>query len=229
MRLEEGDFMAEKYGVVPKRFTHEWWEYFWMYYKWHTIVITFIVLAIGITVYQKATEPRYDTTLVYAGEAYISDESSDNLSKLLSPLTEDLDNNGEKALAFTSFVMSQDQSDPQYTMAMTMKLQLALSEDETYIYIMDEKLLRTYAGENSENCVFAKTDAWLKTDVPEDKLFTVHGDTVAVSLEGNKYLKEAGIDSAGKYLAVRFYPREDQKKQIPGYEAAVKLANKILQ
>ena len=44
--------MAEKYGTIPKRFTPEWWEYFWMYYKVHTIAITLVILAVAITVYQ---------------------------------------------------------------------------------------------------------------------------------------------------------------------------------
>ena len=34
--------MAEKYGTVPKKFTSAWWEYFWDYYKWHTIATVFV-------------------------------------------------------------------------------------------------------------------------------------------------------------------------------------------
>ena len=50
--------MAEKYGVVPKRFTREWWDYFWMYYKWHTIAIAFVIIAVTVTIVQKINAPK---------------------------------------------------------------------------------------------------------------------------------------------------------------------------
>lgn len=221
--------MAEKYGVVPKRFTREWWDYFWMYYKWHTIAVVFIVIAVTVTVVQKINAPKYDLTLTYAGTGYISEQSSDKLQKSLSPLCDDVDGNGKKQLSFLQINLSKDSKDAQYNMAMSMKLQLSLSEDETYIFIMDENLVKTYSGDDEQSGVFAPVKDWLKADVTEDKLYAANsGEYVAVKLDGNKYLENAGIDTNGKYLVMRFYPREDQEKQVNGYNAAAKLANKIL-
>lgn len=221
--------MAEKYGVVPKRFTREWWDYFWMYYKWHTIAVVFIVIAVTVTVVQKINAPKYDLTLTYAGTGYISEQSSDKLQKSLSPLCDDVDGNGKKQLSFLQINLSKDSKDAQYNMAMSMKLQLSLSEDETYIFIMDENLVKTYSGDDEQSGVFAPVKDWLKADVAEDKLYAANsGEYVAVKLDGNKYLENAGIDTNGKYLVMRFYPREDQEKQVNGYKAAAKLANKIL-
>ena len=221
--------MAEKYGVVPKRFTREWWDYFWMYYKWHTIAVVFIVIAVTVTVVQKINAPKYDLTLTYAGTGYISEQSSDKLQKSLSPLCDDVDGNGKKQLSFLQINLSEDSKDAQYNMAMSMKLQLSLSEDETYIFIMDENLVKTYSGDDEQSGVFAPVKDWLKADVAEDKLYAANsGGYVAVKLDGNKYLENAGIDTNGKYLVMRFYPREDQEKQVNGYNAAAKLANKIL-
>lgn len=221
--------MAEKYGVVPKRFTREWWDYFWMYYKWHTIAVVFIVIAVTVTVVQKINAPKYDLTLTYAGTGYISEQSSDKLQKSLSPLCDDVDGNGKKQLSFLQINLSKDSKDAQYNMAMSMKLQLSLSEDETYIFIMDENLVKTYSGDDEQSGVFAPVKDWLKADVTEDKLYAANsGEYVAVKLDGNKYLENAGIDTNGKYLVMRFYPREDQEKQVNGYKAAAKLANKIL-
>ena len=219
--------MAEKYGVVPPKFTKAWWEHFWMYYKWHTIVICFIILAIGTTVYQKMTEPKYDITIVYAGESYISEESTAKLTDAFTPFCEDIDENGEKNIAFTVLNMADDNADPQYAMAMSMKLQLALSEDESYLFILDEDLINRFAGEAADECVFSPLSKWLEAPVPQDKIYNLHDTGFAISIEGNKYFEDAGIDTNGKYLAMRFYPRKDQEKQIPGYEASVKLANEI--
>ena len=221
--------MAEKYGVVPKRFTREWWDYFWMYYKWHTIAVVFIVIAVTVTVVQKINAPKYDLTLTYAGTGYISEQSSDKLQKSLSPLCDDVNGNGKKQLSFLQINLSEDSKDAQYTMAMSMKLQLSLSEDETYIFIMDENLVKTYSGDDEQSGVFAPVKDWLKADVAEDKLYAANsGEYVAVKLDGNKYFENAGIDTNGKYLVMRFYPRKDQEKQVNGYKAAAKLANKIL-
>lgn len=221
--------MAEKYGVVPKRFTREWWDYFWMYYKWHTIVAAFIIIAVTVTIVQKINAPKYDITLTYAGNDYISEQSTDELQKALSPLCDDVDGNGKKALSFLQLNLSDEGNDPQYTMAMSMKLQLSLSEDETYIFIMDENLIKTYSESDGAGGAFAHVKDWLTAEISDDKLYAAsNGEFAAVRLDGNKYLTAAGIDTSGKYLAMRFYPRKDQKKQISGYNAAVKLANKIL-
>ena len=220
--------MAEKYGVVPPKFTKAWWEHFWMYYKWHTIVICFVIIAIVTTIYQKMTEPKFDITMVYAGADYISDESIDNISNLLTPFCEDVNQNGEQLLSFATLNIAEENSDPQYAMAMSMKLQLALSEDESYLFILDESILTQFAGETADECVYRPLSQWLTSSVSEEKIYKMHDTGFAVSIEGNKYFEDAGINTTGKYLAMRFYPREDQKKQIPGYEASVKLANQIL-
>lgn len=221
--------MAEKYGVIPKRFTREWWEYFWMYYKWHTIVIAFIIIIATVTVYQKITSPKYDLTLTMAVDEYIPDESISLLESELTPVTEDVNGNGE-SLLFISFMnmYSGEESDPQYLMAMSMKLQIALSEDDTYIFILDEERIKAFAGDSVESSAFAKVESWADSDIREEDALVIHGDKIAVSLKGNKYLEDAGIDTEDKYLVMRYYPRESKKDQIPGYKAAIKLANEIL-
>ena len=72
--------MAEKYGVKPKIFTKEWWPYFWMYYKWHTIAILFVgVLAITwIVQCSRNVEP--DLGIVCCGSMLYESEKWDNVS-----------------------------------------------------------------------------------------------------------------------------------------------------
>lgn len=221
--------MAEKYGTVPKKFTQDWWEYFWMYYKWHTIAVVFIVLLIAITVYQNITAPKYDLTLTYAGELVFSDEFSESLEKNLSPLCKDIDENGESSLMFSQLNISLDSGDPEYTMAMSTKLQLSLSEDETYIYILDKDIAEVYVGEDEQDCVFAPVDNWLKTDLKDDTaFFSAHGKNYGIPIELCSAFNEINSDISDKYLFIRYYPRKDQKKQLEGYKAAIDLANEML-
>jgi len=221
--------MAEKYGVIPKRFTKEWWEYFWMYYKWYVIVTVIVLVLVISTVHQAVTAPKYDITLVYAGTTLYSEEQESALDKKLSENVRDVNENGEKLAQLLQYNFAIDSKEVEYAMAMDVKLQMALSEDETFIFIMDKDVLERYIGSEAETCVFAPLDNWLTASVPEDKKYVAHNNTYAVELSGNKFLEECGIDASGKYLCIRFYPRENQKKYIPGYEAAIELGNLMLQ
>ena len=70
--------MAEVYGVKPKKFTKEWWPYYWMYYKWHTIIIGFFSITTIISAVQCAMKEHYDLNVVYAGSGYYESERSGN-------------------------------------------------------------------------------------------------------------------------------------------------------
>ena len=125
--------MAEKYGTIPKRFTKAWWEYFWEYYKIHTIVIAFIIIAVAITVYQVKTTPKYDLNLSYAGEMYLSDEMVSAIQDKLSEVIDDLDRNGEKKTGINQCVFTENDEDLQFTQAMITKLQLEFVTDESML------------------------------------------------------------------------------------------------
>jgi len=220
--------MAEKYGVIPKRFTKAWWEYFWMYYKWYVIIAVIVLALVISTVHQVVTAPKYDITLVYAGGTVYDQAAEDALNKKLSENVRDVNENGETLAQLLQYNFAIDSKEVEYAMAMDVKLQMALSEDETFIFIMDKELLERYIGSSAENCVFAPLDNWLTTDVAEEKKYMAHGKAYAVELSGNKFLEDCGINAEGKYLCMRFYPRPNQKKFIPGYEAAAELGSLML-
>ena len=79
--------MAEKYGTIPPKFTREWWKYFWDYYKVHTIVTVILVAAVALTVYSKATAPKYDLTLCYAGASVLNEQTEEAIRKEASKIT----------------------------------------------------------------------------------------------------------------------------------------------
>lgn len=221
--------MAEKYGTVPPKFTRAWWEYFWMYYKWHTLATAFILLLIIITTYQNLTAPKYDITVTYAGKVIFSEEMSHKIEEELSPLCIDVDENGENSVAFSPLHISTDAADAEYAMAMNTKLQLSLAEDETYLFILDKENAMRYQGDDNSTCVFAPLDNWLTTKVSKEALFSAHGKDYGVDVSEIKVFNDLGIDLKDHYVFMRYYPRKDQlKKQLAGYEAAVELANTIL-
>lgn len=219
--------MAEKYGTIPKRFTKEWWSYFWEYYKIHTIVTIAIVIALSVTVYEKVTAPKYDLTIAYVDSQAIDIEKEENAIKTFSALTPDVNENGESLLDIYSLCFSLDNQMDEYTMAMHNKMQLTIAAEEIYLYIIDEAHLIGYAGTKIEDCPFEELSTWLKGDL-KYKRYSVEGEDVAISLAGNSYLEKLGIDSENKYLCMRYYPRKDQNDQLKGYKGAIELANNIL-
>lgn len=223
--------MAEKYGTKPEKFTKAWWEYYWEYYKWYVIIPLIIVIAVSATIYSKLTEPKYDLTLTYAANNIISPENEKKLTDKLSEICEDVDENGEKSLYMSQLLIKSDpsQEDIEYSRATATKLHLAFAEDEKYIYIMDKEAAEIYIGSIPEESPYAPVENWAN-NLPEGTEFlTAHGINYGVSLSGNKFLEGYGIDLDDHYMIIRYYPRKDQiKKQLDGYKAAINLANKII-
>ena len=223
--------MSERYGEVPKKFSKAWWEYFWEYYKWYVIAPLVIAIAIGSTIYTKLTEPKYDITLTYAANNFISDESDEVLSAELSKLCEDVDGNGESALFLSQLWIRSNpsQEDMEYARASATKLQLSFAGDEKYVYILDKEVADLFVGESEDICPYAPLEAWFK-DIPEGaNVYSAHGKNYGISLEGNKILEGHGIDLENHFVFMRYYPRQDQlKKQLVGYEAAANFAKALI-
>ena len=220
--------MAEKYGTVPPKFTKAWWEYFWLYYKWHTLITLFVVVCVVTTIYQRITAVKYDITLTYAGYSTYSEETINEVSSALSPLCEDVDENGETNLYFSVLSFLPDDSDPNYNMAMYTKLQLSLSADEAYLYIIDEELVDTFIGDSADNATFVPLEKWYKGAYNPDTAFSRFDKVYGIRVSDCKMLKDIFKDSENKYLIMRYYPRNDQKKQIKGYNAAAKLGAQLI-
>lgn len=222
--------MAEKYGTIPKKFTKAWWEYFWMYYKWHTIIIAFVIIAVGSTIYQNITATKYDVTLMYAGKNMYNEQAVLKIEETLSPLCIDADENGESALLFSQLNIDlENQSDSEYLMAMVTKLQLSLAEDDVYLYIMDKPTAQYCMGDDTENAIFAPLADWVTADLAEKEIYSINGIDYGIKLDDYEFFAENDIDFKDQYLFLRYYPRKDQiKRQLAGYEVSIDLANKIL-
>ena len=76
----------EKYGEIPKRFTKEWWSYFWDYYKWHVIGGAVVLAMIIITAVQLMSKVAYDEIVTYIGEASYSDSAVEDIAERMSEL-----------------------------------------------------------------------------------------------------------------------------------------------
>ncbi|HAL63744.1 MAG TPA: hypothetical protein DCO93_04785, partial [Clostridiales bacterium] len=178
----------EVYGTKPKRFTKEWWEYFWDYYKIHTIATAIIIIFIGITISECAHRINYDLQIDYISENQISDEAVNALTSLIEQNIDDITENG-KPEAYVTYLDMGEHGDPQYTQAMFTKYSVEMGYTESFVFLVSEK----YADQLSEEGIFEEASTW--TSIPSYNGY-------CVSLEDCEILKEIGIDTSDLYVGV---------------------------
>ena len=220
--------MAEKYGEIPKLFTKKWWEYFWDYYKIHTIVIAVIVLLAGTTVYQSVTNPEYDFNALYAGEYDLIDENAEILRQRMSEFVTDTDGDGKDGVALNRISFVNGMEDTQFEYVSAMRMQLEVTDENSILFIFDDTKAQYFIGTSEMDGAFLEVSQWLDGEVSEERLYISEEKAYAVNLKGSKLLEECGINSDNLYIAVRNYieePDEELKEKIAD---AKNIANAIV-
>ncbi|MCD8180166.1 MAG: hypothetical protein LUF26_01620 [Firmicutes bacterium] len=219
--------MAEKYGEVPKRFTKKWWDYFWYYYKWHTIITVIAVIVAAVTIVQCATREKYDMTVVYAGHMSYSETETEKLRDILSQYVTDIDGNGKQSVYFQTMMFSDGAGNEEYDYAIQTKLDLSFTDDYTYIYLMDEVEAALYLQRESVADSFVNTDVYA-ADTDAEILLGSDGEGYAVNLKDSAVLKENSIYCDDLYLLIR-QNYSDGEKDVQSYEDALKIAEILIQ
>lgn len=219
--------MAEVYGVKPKIFTREWWPYFWMYYKWHTIGIVFAAVCIISFTIGCITKTKYDLIMTYAGGTPWQTGVSEALAEQLSEVITDADGNGQKNMLVETVVMDNTGTDVTLNYNLQVKVDIEMSQEIYNLYLFDGDEMKLMLGREEANLVFTPVSDWAEVEVPEDKLYSKDGVAYAVSVEDNAYLKNLGVPTKGLYMLVRNKVNESElcKKS---YDGAVAAANAIL-
>jgi hypothetical protein len=220
--------MAEVYGVKPKRFTKEWWPYFWMYYKWHTIGIVFVVAAVAFTVAQCATKPRYDLTMTYAGHLTFSSEESDEIAADMASYIDDVDGNGESSVEFQTYTFMDQAGSEEYDAAMQAKLDVELYDERSFIFIADKQTLDAMLNNGYYNEVYAQVGQWANEMPSEDRLYMKEdGNAYAVSLKDSAYLNSKGYKTEDMYIVLK-NQYQSGKLEPEAFEESKKIANELV-
>lgn len=218
--------MAEVYGVKPKIFTKEWWPYFWMYYKWHTIGIVFTILAVVFTVAQCMTRPKFDLAVTYAGHHMFTDEQSAQLSNDMGALIEDIDGDGHRNVDFQRFVFVDGPGSEESDYAMQTKLNMEFYNDRSYIFLPDEQLIKTMTNNDYNDDLYAPVTAWAE-NMPDDSLiYSVDGVPYAVKLTNSAYLNSLGYNK-DMYVMLKRDTKDDEQEKA-AYAQSMKIANMLI-
>ena len=204
----------EVYGTKPKMFTKDWWEYFWMYYKWHTLAILFIAGVTAVSAVQCAQTPKYDLQADFISETFFSDEQKTALEQLMCDHIGDASGNGKNEAFVLSLNMANTE-DVQMNQAMQTKLFLEQGYSESYVFIGTKNYIDWLASAE----MFTPVSEWTQGETGN-----------YVSLAGCRALENIGIDTADLYIAVRSVREKDLKKeyQTLQYENGVDFARFLL-
>ncbi|MGN0164483.1 MAG: hypothetical protein ACI4EA_13050 [Candidatus Ornithomonoglobus sp.] len=225
--------MAEHYGVVPKKFTKEWWPYYWMYYKWHTIGVVFALVLIIVTLVQCATSEKYDVIVNYIGETYFEPETAEDLEAALGSLIEDVDGNGENNVFFQQLTLNNTAGSEELDYTLQMKHDVGLTDDTSYLYMYDKDEAELMLGRESADDVYLPVGEWCDTidieaaEGSDTVLYSESGTPLAVLAQGSGFLESVGMDTTGLYITVR-RNYSDEEINIAAYRSAVAMANAIL-
>lgn len=208
----------EVYGTKPKRFTKEWWGYFWDYYKWHTIGGAFVAFLIITSCVQCITQTKYDLQIDYISEYGILSEHKDALKVLAEENVEDATGNGKNEVFVLSLNMSQA-NDPQMMQAMQTKLMVEMGYSEGYAFIMTKQ----YADLMTEQGVLEPTSIWAGECA---------NDGSVISLADCTALSQIGIDAAKQDLYIGITKLREKEKEdeleVKRYENGVRFAQCLI-
>lgn len=220
--------MAEKYGTIPKKFTKEWFDYVWTYYKWHIIGTLLVILCTSYTLYECTHKTQYDTDVIYAGYKMFTDARAKEISSNLSAYADDINGDGQVLVSFRQINFSGDAGMEEMDYNMQMKLDLQLQTNAAYAYIFDDRETELMLSREEEDLIYLPVSEWAENMPSDDMLYTKNGVAYGVSLKDNEKIKALGINSDNLYMIVK-QNYSDKEEEILKFENAKKLAAALIE
>lgn len=175
-------------SVVKQGSFAEKLDNFWYHYKWHTIVILFVVFVIAVCAVQCASVTDYDLQVLYAGNHAFGRLSEDGgyseymqTVSSFGELSQDFDKNGQVSVSFLDlYLLTKDEiaeleSDPaagapsyQLLQENSTMLKNNLDMSEYYVCFLSERLFRQYSEGDKNVGRFVKIAGYAADGVEYD-------------------------------------------------------------
>jgi hypothetical protein len=208
----------EVYGEKPKRFTGAWWDYVWMYYKWHILGTAFAIFMVVTTITQCANRTEYDLKLTVVTENEVVFTQTDIMTEYAQKIIDDATGNGINEVLVTPINVGSE-SDAEYQSAQMTKLTVEMAVPESYVFIMN----RHIADMAIENEILEETSNWAGDS---------ESDGYVISLKGNERIREFGLNPDGEELFIGVVPvfekNIEKELEIRRHENGVKLARNLV-
>ncbi len=184
-----------------KPFTKEWWENYWYYYKWHTILIGLVIIAVAILIADVFGKPTPDFAFMYAGNhAGMGSVEGYTLEDQWKEYTSDVDGNGEYNVKSTVIYIPTEEA-ASVESAMGVVLDSELIAGESTVFFASEYLLGRFPPDEMEDLsAYVEKFNIDETLVKRNKA----GGVYAVSMSQNPiFTTMEGVDPSEMYMLVR--------------------------
>ena len=188
------------------------WDNYWYHYKWHTIGAVFALFLIITIFYSCSHKQEPDLYMVYLSNAIVTDESVDKIETgiIEKASLEDVDGD-EKIIVFMEHIVSQFDVNAYVDEATAGKIQTVMFGGQHTLMLVHRYALEDYDG------IFENLE---EVEKEGDKTFKSpsEGFVSGISVEGNKYLENLGINTKDLYVAMRRRsPKELKDKEKEKY------------
>jgi len=221
----------EKYGVVPPKFSKEWWPYFWEYYKIHTIAAATAAVLIGTTAVQCVNQPSYDLNILYVNPSLIEEGMQASFTENIAGSIDDITGDNKKLTFIQALPLSSFEATDEQSYAMLTKLSLELQAGESFLFVVNENFADYLSNtEGYEGCFLNLAES----DIPIDEASAYkakNGNVYAVKLPETNIMSQSGIYTKDLYVMVKnLYDREKEKTELSKmYDNSIKALRSIIQ
>ena len=218
--------MAERYGEIPKRFTKKWWEYFWDYYKIHTIVTIFAIAMIALLIYQQVTKIHYDMNITYVSDLTPDENYSLTLQDNLSDTMADINDDGEKHIYLNQYVFNDKYKDEEFTSAIITGFQYEFLSEKSMLFVFSkEKSDYLFKNANFTADAFLTIDQWLDSDIDKEMMLYSNGKPYGVSLSNSAINPD---EKREFFVAIRKPLSYDKEGISDSFKNIIEVANAMI-
>lgn len=208
----------EKYGTIPPRFTREWWEHYWHYYKFHIIFGLILLIGAVYLVISVVTKKDYDLNVeIVTHEYYLSPDTTEAVKKRINYLAENATGNDKAEVEYKNEIFSEesDINKIQQNNAVITRIMAEVEVGAKQLYIVDKEIADYLLD---FECLLPVSE-WTEAedeDIYEDKL---------LSLCGNSEFEKMGFDTSELYIGV--LELRDSKKDDEALKKKVEIAKSV--
>lgn len=163
------------------------------YYKWHLLFALLVIICLSFAVFNITTTISPDIVVTYADVRYIDTQVFNDNKYLWEHLLQDANGDDKKAAVLSAYTAD-------YQRDLDELFVKLVEEDTSDIYVLSKTTFENF----EDKSVFV--DARTYANINEERTETLkdsNGKIYAVSLEGNKFVKNLGIiDSTDLYIGV---------------------------
>lgn len=197
------------------------WSDIIYYYKWHAVGVVVAIVVILMIVNGIANKVEDDVTInmLLSHDAMAS--ASEEIATDLNSVIPDIDGDGIKQ-SYINIVTVPYEIKDETDMNAGMQASLVFAMKETLLCLIDKDLLDLYTDKDFFEDVSQKATAM---GLKDDEVYkNPSGMPVGLSLKGNKYLEEKGVNTDTLYACFKLSSMEGSKE----YAAIRKAAGDVL-